>query len=245
MTPGGPGRVGAPGTEVAPGTEGVPPSRKARTPSLPARTSRLLVFLALLCLSPIASTQQTPDAPLTRFFQTTQRLQADFTQLEYDADGVLRRESAGRLYLSRPGRFRLDYMQPDDIMIWADGENLSMFDRELEQVTVWRQSTQLTQSAAALLAGEASVLEQYRVSAGKAEDGLQWFDLAGAGADAGEVEVRLALRGSEPAIIEYSDELGSRVQMLLFRLDRSGSMDDDLFNPEIPPGVDIFEAAES
>ena len=229
---------------------------RASCPPRAPKVARAWLALTLLlpAISSLAQAQPSaapaPEAApnhaaLEQFFEQTRRLQADFTQLEYDADGVLRRESAGRLYLSRPGRFRLDYMQPDDIMIWADGENLSMFDRELEQVTVWRQSTQLTQSAAALLAGEASVLEQYRVSAGKAEDGLQWFDLASAGADAGEVEVRLALRGSEPAIIEYSDELGSRVQMLLFRLDRSGSINDNLFNPEIPPGVDIFEAAES
>jgi len=95
------------------------------------------------------------DGALKRFFQTTQHLQADFTQLEYDGDGIFQKESTGRLYLSRPGRFRLDYLEPDELMIWADGENLSMFDKELEQVTVYKQTEQLRESAAALLAGDA------------------------------------------------------------------------------------------
>ena len=225
-----------------PGREGVPPSKKAGTPSFPGRTRKLWVSLVLLALAPIAPTQEA-NTPLTRFFQTTQHLQADFTQLEYDGEGVFQKESTGRLYLSRPGRFRLDYLEPDELMIWADGENLSMFDKELEQVTVYKQTEQLRESAAALLAGDASVLENYEVKQAEFDDGLQWFDLTGA--DAEEGDLRLALRGSTPAVLEFADDLGSRVRMLLFRLDLDSELDDDVFAPTIPPGVDIFEAAES
>ena len=184
-----------------------------------------------------------PDTLLARYFQDIQRLEADFTQLEYDGDGVFQKESSGRLYLDRPGRFRLDYLEPDELMIWADGERLSVFDRELEQVTVYRQSEQLRESAAALLAGDASVLENYNVAKAEFADGLQWFDLTGAKTQADSV--RLALRGRLPAALEYSDDLGSRVRMLLLRLNLNSELDEKVFNPDIPPGVDVFEAAES
>ncbi|MYI24103.1 MAG: hypothetical protein F4109_01530, partial [Gammaproteobacteria bacterium] len=205
-----------------------------------ARTT--LIALAIFLQAPIAPIQEA-QTPLTRFFQTTQHLQADFTQLEYDGEGVFQKESTGRLYLSRPGRFRLDYLEPDELMIWADGENLSMFDKELEQVTVYKQAKQLRESAAALLAGDASVLQNYEVKEAEFDDGLQWFDLTGANAEEGDL--RLALRGSVPAVLEFADDLGSRVRMLLFRLDLDSELDDDVFAPTIPPGVDIFEAAES
>lgn len=183
------------------------------------------------------------DGVLNRFFYDVKHLQADFTQLEYDGEGVFQRESTGRLYLSRPGRFRLDYLQPDELIIWADGENLSMFDKELEQVTVYKQTDQLKESAAALLAGDASVLENYDVIEAEFADGLQWFDLTGA--DAEEGDLRLALRGSLPAVLEFADDLGSRVRMLLSGLDLESELDEEVFAPTIPPGVDIFEAAES
>ena len=183
------------------------------------------------------------DGVLNRFFYEIQHLQADFTQLEYDGEGVFQRESTGRLYLSRPGRFRLDYLQPDELIIWADGENLSMFDKELEQVTVYKQTDQLKESAAALLAGDASVLENYDVIEAEFADGLQWFDLTGG--DAEEGDLRLALRGSLPAVLEFADDLGSRVRMLLSGLDLDSELDEEVFAPTIPPGVDIFEAAES
>ena len=183
------------------------------------------------------------DGVLKRFFHDVKLLQADFTQLEYDGDGEFQRESTGRLYLSRPGRFRLDYLQPDELIIWADGENLSMFDKELEQVTVYKQTDQLKESAAALLAGDASVLENYDVIEAEFADGLQWFDLAGG--DAEEGDLRLALRGSLPAVLEFADDLGSRVRMLLSGLDLDSELDEEVFAPTIPPGVDIFEAAES
>ena len=220
----------------------------------PPRTWRWLALAFLLPTALTLAQDRPPDtsapereagggAVLQRFFHEIQHLQADFVQLEFDAEGVFRRQSTGRLYLSRPGRFRLDYLEPDELMIWADGESLSMFDRELEQVTVWRQSKQLRESAAALLAGDASVLESYEVNAAEFRDGLQWFDLAGARAE--EENLRLALRDKALAIIEYSDGLGSRVQMQLYRLDLNSPLDEKLFDPEIPPGVDIVEAVDS
>ena len=217
-----------------------------------ARSSHLtgFVFVGLLALAWISPAQpafsQEANAAnplLTRFFYDIRHLKADFTQLEYDGEGIFQRESTGRLYLSRPGRFRLDYLEPDELIIWADGENLSLFDKELEQVTVYKQTEQLRESAAALLAGDASVLENYEVIEAEFDDGLQWFDLTGA--DAREGDLRLALRGSVPAVLEYADDLGSRVRMLLFRLDLDSELDDDTFAPTIPPGTDIFEAAES
>ena len=207
-----------------------------------------LTALALFWLAPAASSREeappaNADAVLKRFFHEVRQLQADFTQLEFDGDGVFRKESVGRLYLSRPGRFRLDYLRPDELLIWADGEKLSLLDKELEQVTVYRQTEQLRKSAAALLAGDESVLENYEVAAAEFEDGLQWFTLTSADAEQGGL--RLALRGNVPAALEYSDELGSRVQLLLSRLDFDSELDDKLFDPDIPAGVDIFEAAES
>ncbi len=259
------GRKGGLGRKEAHRNYGFQISTKEGMTSFPTRACAALIALAFLGYAPYASSQTAPgadantnadaeanastNAVLKRFFHDVQQFQADFTQLEFDGDGVFRKESAGRLYLSRPGRFRLDYLEPDELMIWADGENLSMFDKELEQVTVYRQSEQLRESAAALLVGDASVLENYEVNAAEFEDGLQWFDLVSTGAAvaaaAEDGSLRLALRGSAPAVLEYSDDLGSRVRLLLFRLDFDSELDDKLFDPDIPPGVDIFEAVES
>ena len=209
--------------------------------------ARRWIALAVLLPAAIALAQDAQetggDGVLNRFFHDVKHLQADFTQLEYDGEGVFQRESTGRLYLARPGRFRLDYLQPDELIIWADGEHLSMFDKELEQVTVYQQTDQLKESAAALLAGDASVLENYDVIEAEFADGLQWFDLTGA--DTEEGDLRLALRGSLPAVLEFADDLGSRVRMLLSGLDLDSELDEEVFAPTIPPGVDIFEAAES
>ncbi len=209
--------------------------------------ARRWIVLAVLLPAAFALAQDAGetggDGVLNRFFHDVKHLQADFTQLEYDGEGVFQRESTGRLYLARPGHFRLDYLQPDELIIWADGEHLSMFDKELEQVTVYKQTDQLKESAAALLAGDASVLENYDVIEAEFADGLQWFDLTGD--DAEEGDLRLALRGSLPAVLEFADDLGSRVRMLLSGLDLDSELDDAVFAPTIPPGVDIFEAAES
>jgi len=41
----------------------------------------------------------------------------------------------GKLYLSRPGRLRMEYLPPKPLMVIADGANLIYVDTELEQMT--------------------------------------------------------------------------------------------------------------
>ena len=178
-----------------------PRNKKPRHPLQWLALTLLLPTTLTLAQPPPPDPSTTPQQPestslLQSFFQETQHLQADFIQLEFDLNGAFQLERTGRLYLSRPGRFRVDYLEPEELMIWVDGDSVSMFDRELEQVTIWKQAKRLGKSAAALLAGDASILESYEVTAAELEDGLQWFDLAAANTEEGDL--RLALRDNLP-----------------------------------------------
>lgn len=65
-------------------------------------------------------------ARIESYFDAITTMSARFYQVTSEG-GV----AEGRLYLSRPGRLRVDYNPPIPLQIIADGKNLILFDREL------------------------------------------------------------------------------------------------------------------
>ncbi|MDA1089141.1 MAG: outer membrane lipoprotein carrier protein LolA [Proteobacteria bacterium] len=110
------------------------------------RTSRLMVvlFAALLILSPVpgapearaqglATLSEDDRADISRiekYLNTIKTLQARFLQVS--SDGGF---SEGALYFSKPGKMRLEYDDPNPMLIVADGSNLGFYDKELDQVS--------------------------------------------------------------------------------------------------------------
>ena len=53
-----------------------------------------------------------------------------FTQRVYDKKGAVIQNSSGLLYLSRPGKFRWVYMNPEPQEIVSDGKNVWIYDED-------------------------------------------------------------------------------------------------------------------
>jgi outer membrane lipoprotein-sorting protein len=110
------------------------------------RTPRLMavLFAALLILWPgpgtpgaraqgLANLSQADRADISRiekYLNTIKTLQARFLQVSSDGDF-----SEGALYFSKPGKMRLEYDDPNPMLIVSDGTNLGFYDKELNQVS--------------------------------------------------------------------------------------------------------------
>src|SRR5208283_1591511 len=64
------------------------------------------------------------------YLNTIKTLKARFTQIAPSGDSI-----DGTIYLSRPGRMRLDYDPPSPIMVMANGNFLIYYDKQLKQVS--------------------------------------------------------------------------------------------------------------
>ena len=64
------------------------------------------------------------------YLNNIKTMTARFLQVSSDGD-----YSEGKLYLSRPGKMRLEYDPPKSLLIIANGETLTYYDKELEQVS--------------------------------------------------------------------------------------------------------------
>jgi len=64
------------------------------------------------------------------YLNTIKTLKARFTQVSPSGDSI-----DGSIYLSRPGKMRLDYDPPSPIQVMANGNFLIYFDKQLKQVS--------------------------------------------------------------------------------------------------------------
>ena len=71
---------------------------------------------------------------LERFYDEVATFSADFEQAVLDENLNRIEESAGRMWIARPGKFRWDYEPPLEQQIVSDGERVWVYDVELEQV---------------------------------------------------------------------------------------------------------------
>src|SRR5690606_27744491 len=79
--------------------------------------------------------------------------------------------------LSAPRMFRWEYEQPFPQLIVADGNDVWVYDPDLEQVTVRPQGREEQQSPLAVLIDPEQLERQFLVASAGSEGGLEWVEL--------------------------------------------------------------------
>ena len=136
-----------------------------------ARTNKLRPqFLGLLILGMLGIGQPTcaNDAveQLRSFTKNTKSASGDFLQQQVslssgsDVKPRVIRQQQGTFVFSRPGRFSWNTLKPFEQVMIADGKQLMMWDKDLNQVTYRKANLALAASPAAILFGN-TALEEY------------------------------------------------------------------------------------
>ena len=201
------------------------------------------LFFSLLLLSGSAYAGEGQQR-LERFLDGLDTMQADFIQTLTNARGELMEESRGKLWLSRPGKFRLHYTNPYEQLYVADGRNIWMYDRDLEQVTVKPQGDALGSTPAMLLSSEVPMEENFLIEEEGFHEGFQWLHLKPKAADSNFDYVRLAMEGDVLRAMEMVDGFGQTTRLYFDTVNRNPSLNNERFTFEPPPGVDVIGEEE-
>jgi outer membrane lipoprotein carrier protein len=177
---------------------------------------------------------------LEQFLARSDALTADFRQLLLREDGTTAEESSGRFYVSRPGRFRWEYVEPSEQLVVSDGERLWMFDADLEQVTVRNVDDGLAGTPAMLLSGEGRLADSFEFGASYPEDGLDWVELKPVAERAEFKGLRVGLRDGVMGAMEVIDNLEQVTRIEFSDVRLGGELDEALFRFEPPPGADVI-----
>lgn len=194
----------------------------------------------LVCWIAISGTAVAGEATerLHEFYDKVTSLQADFHQVLLDADGNKIQESDGSVQIKRPGKFYWDYTTPYPQKIITNGEKLWIYDSDLEQVTVKSAKESLGKAPSLVLSGGHKLEEHFILQDLGEINGYLWVELRPKKADNEFSIMRLGFE-QELSLMEVTDSFGQTTRLWLKNVVRNPRLDDQLFQFEIPQGVDV------
>ena len=178
---------------------------------------------------------------LKRFVQDVKSAKAAFTQTVTSPDGKKKKTSNGSFEFSRPGRFRFDYSKPYEQTIVGDGEQVWLYDPDLNQVTVRPFDQALGATPAALLAG-GSLERDFTLKDDAAEAGVQWVMATPKAKEGNSIQsMRVGFKGTQLAALEILDRFGQRSRLEFKSFEPNATPAPERFRFTPPPGADVLK----
>jgi outer membrane lipoprotein carrier protein len=193
-----------------------------------------------IAAQPVESESAKGMATLQAFLDDVQSLTADFKQELWTADQRLLQTETGSLSLKRPNRFRWTYVDPTELVVVANGSRLWIYDVELAQVTVAPFDKSVGASPAMLLSGDRNVRDEFEVVQTYVAEGLDWVKLVPRVGGSDFASVLIGFSATVPRRLELVDGLNQVTRIELDGLDVNPELADDLFELDVPAGVDVI-----
>ncbi len=176
---------------------------------------------------------------LYRFFNEVRSYSARFNQVVLDEALNTIQESSGRLWITRPNKFRWDYDKPFRQLIVSNGKKIWVYDEELQQVTVRAMTGGLGDTPAVLLAGKGSLDDNFVVKKLGAQGKLEWVQLLPKRKDGGFEDIRIGFEKGKLRVLEMIDGFGQTTRVTLRAGRENVKIDSAKYAFKPPQGVDV------
>lgn len=207
----------------------------------------LAVLFAGTALAAVSEQVKQKDAStqLASLLKGYQTYQADFIQIVVGDGGERIQESRGSMKAKRPGLFFWNSKAPMEQQIISDGNEVSVYDADLEQVTVHKLDSDVQATPALLLSGEVDNLSQtYEVSTRRVGDDTREFTLKPRNPDSLFVALRMSFVDGQLQEMRMEDSL-AQISILSFdHIVLNEDIPAAVFRPTYPAGVDIIRDAD-
>ena len=168
---------------------------------------------------------QTPETVVQQKLSAIQTMHAHFTQTVRGKRHQMS-DSSGEMVVARPNRFRWQTRRPMAQTIIADGKKVWVYDVELEQVTVSKQTQNLGAAGALFLSQDATAVQH---------------DLHAKSSKSNFERVRLIFDNNLLTTIAMDDQLGQHTTIHLSQVTVNQPEPAHLFQFRIPAGVDVVQ----
>jgi len=197
------------------------------------------VFL-LLGASVLSIDAFADSSRLESFVQNTTTFTAEFEQTLYDADSSPLQNSTGTIQLKRPGRFVWQYETPNKQLLLSDGENLWLYDQDLEQVTVSALEDKVGGTPLVILMGTRPLDQEFTIKTLGAAEGIDWFELIPRTSSADFESLFVGINELGLAAMELRDNFGQATQIVFSNMRPDVAIADSQFVFNVPQGVDVI-----
>lgn len=193
---------------------------------------------AALSLAAAAAQADAVDT-LRNFVHNVKSGKGGFTQTVTSPDGKKTRKTTGTLEFQRPNRFRFAYNPPVEQLIVGDGQQVWLYDKDLEQVTVRPMDQALGTTPAALLSG-GSLEKDFALKALPASGGVEWVEALPRSRDGQFQSVRIGFKGQQLAALEILDSFGQTSRLDFAGFEANAAVPGARFTFAPPAGVDVL-----
>jgi outer membrane lipoprotein carrier protein len=200
-------------------------------------------FLSITLLFALAGTALAASSPvdkLSSFLQKFSTYSATFKQTTETHSGRVVQKSSGKIFIMRPGKFRWEADSPTKQIIITDGENLWVYDVDLQQATEQALDKRVSVNPAILLTGSVKNLKElFQVTMSK-QGGASVFILQPKKQGFGFQKMTLTFLKGELVQMVVVNQLNQITHFNFSNIELNKKLSPSLFNFKPPAGVDII-----
>ncbi|MEC7641263.1 MAG: outer membrane lipoprotein chaperone LolA [Nitrospinota bacterium] len=211
---------------------------------------RLTLFLLLLFtpLPTVAEENQTTLEAIQKRYDFVETFKAKFTQKAYVKIMGQSQESTGDVYIKKPGMMKWTYNNPEPQVLISNNKTLWLYLPEDRQVTKARIRDIYTNNTPALfLSGKGKLADSFEVTEVTREPNKITVVLVPKEKEKGLERLVLFAENKNYQIIgsKVYDELGNQTEILFSQIEVNPEFSDDLFEFQVPAGVDLLDATKN
>ena len=223
--------------------------------------SAVFIGFASIALSSSALAEsESGSEQLRQFVRNSKTAEGDFVQQQLRApkaneaqDKGLKvvRQTQGHFVFQRPGRFVWDTQKPYEQKLITNGNQLVLWDKDLNQATFRPAGQALASTPAAILFGETSLDQHFELIDGEERSGMKWVALlpkkdpsknpnTKSGNDLPYTKISIGMSNGLPKALELIDGLGSIVLVTLDKIQLNVNLPANRFNFSPPAGAEVL-----
>lgn len=182
-------------------------------------------------------------AQFKTFVGNTKAARGEFTQtqVKQTEGGKSAAPSTGTFVFARPGKFIWTYVTPYEQLLQADGTDLFIYDKDLNQVTVKKLGNALGSSPAAILFGSNDLEKNFTLTEAPARGGLEWLNATPKAKDSQFQQISIGLKDGTPAAMELRDSFGQTSLLSFTKFEKNPNLGAEQFKFVVPKGADVFK----
>ena len=201
-----------------------------------------VAVMGILCSASI-NAQPSAGDELDALLVDVSTLSAEVLQLIVESDGGVLEESDIQMYLQRPNGFYWETVAPFPELVVTDGETLWNYQPDLEQVVIEDWDSSRSELAAQLLSGETERLKrEYQIEQLElADDHIGEFELEPLATDSIYAAITIRFLDGILETIHLAHKNGQQTVWQFSNVERNRELDENLFQFEIPNGIEIVD----
>ncbi len=207
------------------------------------RIFRLLCIGIFSLFMPALAFSGTAIDQFQSFVSRTQSAKGTFSQRQLktvEDQSILSQPATGYFVFAKPGRFIWTYTSPYKQVLQADGKQIYIYDKDMNQVTIRKLSQSLESNPAAILFGSKEVNKSFTIKEAGIRNGIAWLEAIPKSDNTGFEKIGIGMQNGLPFAMELHDAFGQTAVLTFHQFEQNPDVDKSQFKFVIPEGADVY-----